>query len=83
MILDLLVSGPAQKPIIGWDTQMAQARLKGKAQEEIDKARKEAEAKAQAEADKARKAAEEKAKKEADELKKKAGEKLKGIFGGG
>lgn len=83
VILDLLVSGPAQKPIIGWDTQMAQARLKGKAQEEIDKARKEAEAKAQAEADKARKAAEEKAKKEADELKKKAGEKLKGIFGGG
>ena len=83
VILDLLVSGPAQKPIIGWDTQMAQARLKGKAQEEIDKARKEAEVKAQAEADKVRKAAEEKAKKEADELKKKAGEKLKGIFGGG
>lgn len=94
IILDILVKGPAQKPVISWDTQMAQARLKGKAQEEIDKARKEAEAKAQTEADrlkkqaqdeadKARKAAEEKAKKEADELKKKAGEKLKGIFGGG
>ena len=94
MVLDLLVKGPAQKPGIGWDTQMAQARLKGKAQEEIDKAKKEvadkvqAEAdklkqQAQAEADKAKKAAEDKAKKEAEELKKKAADKLKGIFGGG
>jgi len=82
MVLDILVKGPAQKPSIGWDTQMAQARLKGKAQEELDKAKKEAEAKAQAEADKVKKAAEEKAKKEAEELKKKAGDKLKGLFGG-
>ncbi len=82
MVLDLLVKGPAQKPSISWDTQMAQARLKGKAQEEIDKAKTEAEAKAKAEADKAKKAAEEKAKKEADELKKKAGDKLKNLFGG-
>lgn len=82
MILDLLVKGPAQKPSISWDTQMAQARLKGKAQEELDKAKKEAEAKAQEEADKLKKAAEEKAKKEAEELKKKAGDKLKNLFGG-
>ncbi|HBZ86786.1 MAG: hypothetical protein A2509_06655 [Candidatus Edwardsbacteria bacterium RIFOXYD12_FULL_50_11] len=78
MVLDLLVKGPAQKPSIGWDTQMAQARLKGKAQEELDKAK----AQAQAEADKAKKAAEDKARKEAEELKKKAADKLKGIFGG-
>lgn len=90
MVLDLLVKGPAQKPSIGWDTQMAQARLKGKAQEELDKAKAQAQAEAdklkqqaQAEADKAKKAAEDKARKEAEELKKKAGEKLKGIFGGG
>jgi uncharacterized protein involved in outer membrane biogenesis len=89
MVLDLLVKGPAQKPSIGWDTQMAQARLKGKAQEELDKAKAQAQAEAdklkaqaQAEADKAKKAAEEKAKKEAEELKKKAADKLKGIFGG-
>lgn len=89
MVLDLLIKGPAQKPSIGWDTQMAQARLKGKAQEELDKAKAQAQAEAdkvkqqaQAEADKAKKAAEEKAKKEAEELKKKAADKLKGIFGG-
>ncbi|MDI6740901.1 MAG: AsmA-like C-terminal region-containing protein, partial [Candidatus Edwardsbacteria bacterium] len=40
--LDLLVKGQSPKPGISWDTQMAQARLKGKAQEEIDKVKAEA-----------------------------------------
>ncbi|MBI4726709.1 AsmA family protein [candidate division TA06 bacterium] len=63
--LDLLVKGQSPKPGIGLDTQMAQARLKGKAQEEIDKAKKQAEEAAQ---------------KQAEELKKKAAEEAKKLF---
>ncbi len=65
VVLDLLVKGQSPKPGIGVDTQMAQARLKGKAQEEIDKAKQQA-----AEA----------AKKQAEELKKKAAEEAKKLF---
>jgi len=87
VVLDLLVKGQAPKPGISWDTQMAQARLKGKAQEEIDKAKAEAEAKVKAEADKLKQKADEEAarlKKQAEEQAKKAAEeaakKLKNIF---
>ena len=65
VVLDLLVKGQSPKPGIGVDTQMAQARLKGKAQEEIDKAKQQA-----AEA----------AQKQAEELKKKAAEEAKKLF---
>jgi hypothetical protein len=65
VVLDLLVKGQSPKPGIGIDTQMAQARLKGKAQEEIDKAKQQA-----AEA----------AQKQAEELKKKAAEGAKNLF---
>jgi AsmA protein len=65
VVLDLLVKGQSPKPSIGVDTEMAQARLKGKAQEEMDKAKKQAE---------------EAAKKQAEELKKKAEDALKGFF---
>ncbi|MCU0605927.1 MAG: AsmA family protein [Candidatus Edwardsbacteria bacterium] len=76
VVLDLLVKGQSPKPAVSWDTQMAQARLKGKAQEEIDKVK----AEAQARIDQERKALEEKAKKEADEAAKKAADALKGLF---
>jgi AsmA protein len=65
VVLDLLIKGQSPKPSIGVDTQMAQARLKGKAQEEIDKAKQQA-----AEA----------AQKQAEELKKKAAEEAKKLF---
>jgi hypothetical protein len=65
VVLDLLVKGQSPKPGIGLDTQMAQARLKGKAQEEIDKAKKQAQEATQ---------------KQADELKKKAAEEAKKLF---
>jgi len=87
VVLDLLVKGQPPKPAVSWDTQMAQARLKGKAQEEIDKAKAEAEAKAKAEADKLKQKADaeaERLKKQADEAAKKAAEdaakKLKNLF---
>lgn len=76
MVLDLLVKGQSPKPGVSWDTQMAQARLKGKAQEEIDKVK----AEAQAKIDQQKKELEDKAKKEADAAAKKAGEALKGLF---
>ena len=76
VVLDLLVKGQSPKPGVSWDTQMAQARLKGKAKEEIDRAK----AEAQAKADQLKKEAEEKAKKAAEDAAKKAGEKLKGLF---
>ncbi|MDO9026871.1 MAG: AsmA family protein [bacterium] len=65
VVLDLLIKGQSPKPGIGVDTQMAQARLKGKAQEEMDKAKQQA-----AEA----------AQKQAEELKKKAAEEAKKLF---
>jgi len=65
VVLDLLVKGQSPKPGVSWDTQMAQSRLKGKAQEEIDRAKQQAE---------------DKAKKEAADAAKKAGEKLKNLF---
>ena len=65
VVLDLLVKGQSPKPSIGVDTQMTQARLKGKAQEEIDKAKQQA-----AEA----------AQKQAEELRKKAAEEAKKLF---
>ncbi|HBE72745.1 MAG TPA: hypothetical protein DDW31_01365, partial [candidate division Zixibacteria bacterium] len=61
MVLDLLIKGQPPKPSISWDTQMAQARLKGKVQEEVDKAKAEAEAKVKAEADKLKQKADEEA----------------------
>lgn len=76
VVLDLLVKGQSPKPAVSWDTQMAQARLAGKAQQEIDKAK----AEAQAKIDQERKALEEKARKEADEAAQKAAEALKGLF---
>ena len=87
VVLDLLVKGQPPKPAVSWDTQMAQARLKGKAQEEIDRAKAEAEAKAKAEADRLKQKADEEAarlKQEAEEKAKKAaeeaGKKLKNLF---
>ncbi len=87
VVLDLLVKGQPPKPTVSWDTQMAQARLKGKVQEEIDKAKAEAEAKAKAEADKLKQKADaeaERLKQEAEEKAKKAAEeaakKLKNLF---
>ena len=87
MVLDLLIKGQPPKPSISWDTQMAQARLKGKVQEEVDKAKAEAEAKVKAEADKLKQKADEEAarlKQEAEEKAKKAaeeaGKKLKDLF---
>lgn len=87
VVLDLLVKGQPPKPAVSWDTQMAEARLKGKVQQEIDKAKAEAEAKAKAEADKLKQKADEEAarlKQEAEEKAKKAaeeaGKKLKNIF---
>jgi AsmA protein len=65
VVLDLLVKGQSPKPSIGVDTEMAQARLKGKALEELDKARQQAE---------------DAAKKQAEELKKKAAEEAKKLF---
>ncbi len=76
MVLDLLVKGQSPKPGVSWDTQMAQARLKGKAQEEIDKVK----AEAQAKIDQQKKELEDKAKKEAEEAAKKAADALKGLF---
>lgn len=76
VVLDLLVKGQPPKPAVSWDTQMAEARLKGKVQQEIDRAKSEAEAKAKAEADRLKQEAEEKAKKAAEE----AGKKLKNLF---
>lgn len=76
MVLDLLVRGQSPKPAVSWDTQMAQARLKGKAQEEIDKVK----AEAQAKIDQQKKELEEKAKREADAAAKKAADALKGLF---
>jgi uncharacterized protein involved in outer membrane biogenesis len=87
VVLDLLVKGQPPKPSVSWDTQMAQARLKGKAQEEIGKAKAEAEAKVKDEADKLKQKADEEAarlKQEAEEKAKKAAEeaakKLKNLF---
>ncbi len=87
VVLDLLVKGQPPKPSVSWDTQMAQARLKGKAQEEMDRLKKEAEDKAKAEADRLKKKADEEAarlKQEAEEKAKKAaeeaGKKLKDLF---
>lgn len=65
VVLDLLIKGQSPKPGIGVDTQMAQARLKGKAQEEMDKAKQQAVEAAQ---------------KQAEELKKKAAEEAKKLF---
>lgn len=87
VVLDLLVKGQPPKPSVSWDTQMAQARLKGKVQQEVDRAKAEAEAKAKAEADKLKKKADEEAarlKQEAEEKAKKAADdaakKLKNLF---
>jgi uncharacterized protein involved in outer membrane biogenesis len=87
VVLDLLVKGQPPKPAVSWDTQMAQARLKGKVQQEVDRAKAEAEAKAKAEADKLKQKADaeaERLKQEAEEKAKKAAEeaakKLKNLF---
>lgn len=87
VVLDLLVKGQPPKPTISWDTQMAEARLRGKVQQEMDRAKAEAEAKAKAEADRLKQKADEEAarlKQEAEEKAKKAaeeaGKKLKDLF---
>jgi hypothetical protein len=76
VVLDLLVKGQSPKPSVSWDTQMAQARLKGKAQEEIDRAK----AEAQAKIDQQKKELEDKAKREADAAAQKAKDALKNLF---
>ncbi len=71
------VTKPTVKPDFGGSGKSVTDDLKNKAQEELDKKKKELEDKAKAEIDKAKKEAEEKVKAEADKLKKEAEEKAK------